>query len=66
MEALRERFAPLAGARDVVVYCGSGVSAAHDLMALEAAGIRGAKLYAGSWSDWVSHPDAPVAVGAEP
>jgi thiosulfate/3-mercaptopyruvate sulfurtransferase len=48
------------------VYCGSGVSAAHDLMALEAAGIHGAKLYAGSWSDWVSYDDAPVAVGAEP
>lgn len=62
-EALRERFAPLADAREVVVYCGSGVSAAHDLMALEAAGIRGAKLYVGSWSDWVSHPDAPVALG---
>jgi thiosulfate/3-mercaptopyruvate sulfurtransferase len=65
-EALRARFAPLAAAREVVVYCGSGVSAAHDLMALEAAGIHGAKLYAGSWSDWVSHPDAPVATGAEP
>lgn len=65
-EALRERFASLAAAREVVVYCGSGVSAAHDLMALEAAGIHGAKLYAGSWSDWVSHPDAPVALGAEP
>ncbi|MFN2322162.1 MAG: sulfurtransferase [Trueperaceae bacterium] len=65
-EALRARFAPLATAREVVVYCGSGVSAAHDLMALEAAGIHGAKLYAGSWSDWVSYPDAPVALGAEP
>lgn len=64
-EVLRERFAPLASAREVVVYCGSGVSAAHDLMALEAAGIRGAKLYAGSWSDWVSHADAPVASGDE-
>ncbi len=65
-EALRARFAPLAQAREVVVYCGSGVSAAHDLMALEAAGIHGAKLYAGSWSDWVSYADAPVAVGMEP
>ena len=64
--ALRERFAALAAAREVVVYCGSGVSAAHDLMALEAAGIHGAKLYAGSWSDWVSYPDAAVALGAEP
>lgn len=65
-EVLRDRLAPLAAAREVVVYCGSGVSAAHDLMALEAAGVRGAKLYAGSWSDWVSYSDAPVAVGGEP
>lgn len=65
-EALRARFADLAAADEVVVYCGSGVSAAHDLMALEAAGVRGAKLYAGSWSDWVSYADAPVALGAEP
>ncbi len=59
--ALRERFADVAQAPVLVVYCGSGVSAAHDLIALELAGVRGARLYAGSWSDWVSHPDAPVA-----
>jgi thiosulfate/3-mercaptopyruvate sulfurtransferase len=61
--ALRERFAEVADAPTLVVYCGSGVSAAHDLLALELAGVRGAKLYAGSWSDWVSYPDAPVALG---
>lgn len=61
---LRERFASLADAKQVVVYCGSGVSAAHDLLALELAGMSGATLYAGSWSDWVSYPDAPVALGA--
>jgi len=60
---LAERFAGVAGAEAVVVYCGSGVSAAHDLMALEAIGVRGARLYPGSWSDWVSHDDAPVATG---
>lgn len=64
-EVLRARFAALADADEVVVYCGSGVSAAHDLMALEAIGVRGAKLYPGSWSDWVSYPDAPVALGDE-
>jgi len=64
--ALRARYAALAEADTVVVYCGSGVSAAHDLMALEACGIAGARLYPGSWSDWVSYADAEVAVGPEP
>ncbi|HLH69184.1 MAG TPA: sulfurtransferase [Candidatus Dormibacteraeota bacterium] len=65
---LRERFARLgveAGA-EVVAYCGSGVSACHDLLALELAGLPGARLYVGSWSDWSARPDAPVATGAEP
>jgi len=61
--ALRERYAAVAAAPTLVVYCGSGVSAAHDLLALELAGVTGAKLYAGSWSDWVSYPDAAVEVG---
>jgi len=63
---LAERFGALAGAGTVVVYCGSGVSAAHDLMALEAVGVRGARLYPGSWSDWVSYDDAAVALGPDP
>jgi RimJ/RimL family protein N-acetyltransferase/rhodanese-related sulfurtransferase len=61
---LAARFAGL-GAHPVV-YCGSGVTACHDLLALEIAGVTGAELYAGSWSDWVSDPDRPVATGAEP
>ena len=65
-DALRERFAHVARAPTLVVYCGSGVSAAHDVLALELAGVTGAKLYAGSWSDWVSYADAPVATGDEP
>jgi len=65
-DALRERFAHVARAPTLVVYCGSGVSAAHDVLALELAGVTGAKLYAGSWSDWVSHANAPVATGDEP
>jgi thiosulfate/3-mercaptopyruvate sulfurtransferase len=64
--ALRERYAAAFEAREVIAYCGSGVSAAHGLMALAALGLPDAKLYAGSWSDWVSYPDAPVALGAEP
>lgn len=62
---LRERFAAVAGRREVVSYCGSGVSAAHNILALEAAGVPGARLYVGSWSDWCSIDGAPVALGDE-
>jgi thiosulfate/3-mercaptopyruvate sulfurtransferase len=61
LEELAARWGEHRNADTLVVYCGSGVSAAHQLMVLEALGVRGAKLYPGSWSDWVSHPDAPVA-----
>jgi thiosulfate/3-mercaptopyruvate sulfurtransferase len=44
----------------VVCYCGSGVTACHNLLALEHAGIKGAKLYAGSWSEWSADPARPV------
>jgi thiosulfate/3-mercaptopyruvate sulfurtransferase len=47
------------------VYCGSGVNACHDLLAMELAGVPNGRLYAGSWSDWSNH-DAPVATGKEP
>lgn len=49
----------------VAVYCGSGVTAAHTLLALAAAGVDGA-LYPGSWSQWSNLPDRPVATGSEP
>ena len=45
----------------VVMYCGSGVSACHNLLAMEVAGLPGARLYAGSWSEWCSDPERPVA-----
>ncbi|WP_420783077.1 sulfurtransferase [Streptomyces sp. LPB2020-019-1HS] len=64
---LRERFRKL-GAGDgtpVGVYCGSGVSAAHEVLALAVAGIPAA-LYAGSWSEWAADPARPVAVGPDP
>jgi thiosulfate/3-mercaptopyruvate sulfurtransferase len=64
--AQAERFAVLEKAEEVLVYCGSGVSACGNLMALEVAGITGAKLYAGSWSDWIHRTDAPIAVGSDP
>jgi thiosulfate/3-mercaptopyruvate sulfurtransferase len=47
----------------IVCYCGSGVTACHNLLALEHAGITGAKLYAGSWSEWSSDPRRPIAKG---
>jgi len=47
-----------------IVYCGSGVNACHDLLALERAGLRG-RLYAGSWSAWSSDPSLPVETGEE-
>jgi thiosulfate/3-mercaptopyruvate sulfurtransferase len=49
-----------------VAYCGSSLSATHDLLALELAGIGDARLYEGSWSDWSSDPSRPVATGATP
>jgi thiosulfate/3-mercaptopyruvate sulfurtransferase len=59
---LRERFSELReGAREVIVYCGSGVSACANLLAMEEAGITNAVLYPGSWSDWCSYPENPVA-----
>ncbi len=61
-EALRERFADVQGEGEAIVYCGSGVSAAHNALALEEAGIT-ARLYAGSWSDWISYDENPVATG---
>ena len=55
-----------ASAPEVIASCGSGVTACHTLLALELAGFQDGKLYVGSWSDWSSRPDAPVATGPEP
>lgn len=46
---------------DLIVMCGSGVTACHTLLAMEHAGLAGAALYAGSWSEWIRDPDRPVA-----
>ncbi len=49
---------------DVVMYCGSGVTACQNLLALEHAGLPGARLYVGSWSEWSADPGRPIETGA--
>jgi thiosulfate/3-mercaptopyruvate sulfurtransferase len=62
-ETLRTAFLQILGGREpaeVVHYCGSGVSACHNLLAMEIAGLPGAKLYPGSWSEWIADPKRPI------
>lgn len=63
---LRARFRTVLGDRPpaaVIHSCGSGVTACHNLLAMEAAGLNGSRLYAGSWSEWIRDPGRPVATG---
>ena len=64
--ALRAAFAPLLAGRqatEAVQMCGSGVTACHNLLAMEAAGLAGSLLYPGSWSEWCGDPVRPLARG---
>jgi thiosulfate/3-mercaptopyruvate sulfurtransferase len=64
---LREEFQALLGSRDpasVAHSCGSGVTACHNLFAMELAGLRGTRLYPGSWSEWIRDPGRPIETGA--
>jgi thiosulfate/3-mercaptopyruvate sulfurtransferase len=65
-DELKREFQQVLGARqpgDVVNYCGSGVAACHNLLAMELAGLKGARLYAGSWSEWLADPSRPREKG---
>ena len=67
-EVLREEWLKLLEAypaSQAVVYCGSGVTSCHHIVALELAGLSGARLFAGSWSEWIRDPARPVALGPE-
>lgn len=66
-DQLRAEFGQVFGgktAADTVMQCGSGVTACHNLLALEVAGLTGAALYPGSWSEWCADPKRPVATGS--
>ena len=67
-ETLAKEFAQLLGNRSpkqIVHQCGSGVSACHNILAMEIAGLAGSRLYPGSWSEWCADPKRPVATGSE-
>lgn len=61
--ALAEQFAGVGS--NPIVYCGSGVTACHDLLVMSTIGLTGARLYPGSWSEWSADPDRPIATGDE-
>jgi thiosulfate/3-mercaptopyruvate sulfurtransferase len=66
-DQLRSHFKQLLGessAKNTVFYCGSGVNAVQNILAVAHAGLGNARLYAGSWSEWITDPDRPVATGA--
>jgi thiosulfate/3-mercaptopyruvate sulfurtransferase len=63
-EALRSRYEAL-DRGGVIMYCGSGVTSCLNVLAMEEAGLDMPRLYIGSWSDWISYEDNPVATGSE-
>ncbi|MBE0613622.1 MAG: sulfurtransferase [Burkholderiales bacterium] len=66
-EELRALYEPLLGGsppNEAIHMCGSGVTACHNLLAMEIAGMPGGKLYVGSWSEWITDPSRPIATGA--
>ena len=66
-DSLHSQFKKLIGSTEpeqVVHYCGSGVTACHNLLAMEHAGLSGSKLYAGSWSEWIRDKNRAIATGS--
>jgi thiosulfate/3-mercaptopyruvate sulfurtransferase len=64
-EEMKSRFSKVPTDKELIVYCGSGVTACPNFVALKEAGYENVKLYAGSWSDWISYSDNTIAVGYE-
>jgi thiosulfate/3-mercaptopyruvate sulfurtransferase len=67
VDALREHYAARgvdSSSADVIAYCGSGVSACANVLALEHAGLGSARLYVASWSGWSADPERPAALGS--
>ncbi|MCM2677137.1 sulfurtransferase [Alkalicoccobacillus plakortidis] len=64
-EELTEHFHAIPKDKEVIVYCGSGVTACPNVLALKEAGFENVKLYSGSWSDWISYEDSPIETGAQ-
>jgi thiosulfate/3-mercaptopyruvate sulfurtransferase len=67
-EELRSDFSQLIGQNPperTIVYCGSGVTSCHHLLAMQIAGLNGGRLYLGSWSEWIRDPNHPIALGDE-
>jgi len=68
-DVLQEQFRPIIQSapnqspENIVHFCGSGVTACHNMLAMELAGYHNSKLYAGSWSEWIRDKDRPVATG---
>lgn len=68
-ETLRQQFLELLGdipPQNAIVYCGSGVTSCFHILAMHHAGLHGARLYVGSWSEWIRDPQRPIATGPQP
>lgn len=63
-KTLKQDFSALLEGQPAIMQCGSGVTACHNALAMEIAGLPAPRLYAGSWSEWISDPSRPVATGS--
>ncbi|KAF9118976.1 hypothetical protein BGX30_004165, partial [Mortierella sp. GBA39] len=65
LDELKEYYKDVPKDHEIIVYCGSGVSACPNVLALTELGYPDVRLYAGSWSDWISYSENPIATGEE-